>query len=70
METITKIKQLKSALLRGEVMTPLRAWERFGMAHNTYHRSIWSLKNAQKMPIKSRLTEEKGASHSMHWLEV
>jgi hypothetical protein len=67
----TKILRLKLALLAGEVMTPLRAWDRWRMAFNTYHRSIHSLRHNRGLNIKSKLVKDEttGARHSIHWIE-
>lgn len=68
MDTQSKIAQLEADLRSGQVMTPLTAWSRYHMAHNTYHRSIHSLKHRKGLPIKSRLIDEGGVRHSEHWI--
>lgn len=71
MRTNSKINELKQALLAGDVLTPLRAWDRWRMAHNTYHRSIWALKHNHGLPIRSMKLRDEGSdvTHSYHWLE-
>lgn len=66
----TKVAKLKKALQAGVVMSPLRAWNTFHMAHNTYHRCIWELRHHHGMKICSRLTATNGVRHSVHWLDV
>ena len=69
MQTQSKITLLKQALLNGEVTTPLLAWNRWRMAHNTYHRSIHSLRHGKDaMKIASTIVENDGVRHSKHWV--
>jgi hypothetical protein len=66
----TKINRLKDALLSGQVMTPLRAWEMWYMSSSTYHREIWELRNVRKLSIKSDTVKAaNGIRHSIHWIE-
>jgi hypothetical protein len=67
----TKIGMLRQALREGEVMTPLKAWERFKMNSSTYHRCIWEMFHKEGLAINSKVvTEVNGIRHSVHWLEV
>jgi len=70
MSTETKIAKLKQALKAGDILTPERAYRRFHMAHNTYHRSIYALRHHEGLPIRAHITVERnGVRHSIHWLE-
>lgn len=70
MRTKTKIAALKQVIMSGEVMSPERAYHRFHMAHNTYHRSIYALRHHEGLPIRAHITVERnGVRHSIHWLE-
>lgn len=69
-DTKTKIGKLRTALLSGQVTSPLRAWKWWRMAHNTYHRCIWSLRHTEGLDIRARTVEDGGARYSMHWIHV
>jgi hypothetical protein len=70
-EPCTKIGLLRAALLAGDVLTPLAAWERFRMNSSTYHRCIWELFHKERLAVESKIvTEVNGIRHSVHWIEV
>jgi hypothetical protein len=70
MKTESKIGCLKDALLNGEVMSPQKAFERWNMQANTYHRSIYGLKNKHGLIIAGRIlhNEKTGVEYSEHWI--
>lgn len=71
LEHATKIGMLRAALLAGDVLTPLAAWERFKMNSSTYHRCIWELYHKEHLAIESKIvTEVNGIRHSVHWIMV
>lgn len=69
MRTDTKISKLRAAILAGERLTPLDAWRRWNMAHNTFNRQLWELRHVYKMPIASKIINYNGVRYNAHYLE-
>lgn len=62
---------LRDALVAGEPLSPLHAWERWRMNSSTYHRCIWEFTHREGLAVHSHLvTEPNGVRHSVHWIAI
>jgi hypothetical protein len=67
--TKSKIERLSSAILSGQVTSPLRAWKEWGIAANTYHVFIHRL-GKRGYHIQKETVHENGVSFKKHWIDV